>query len=70
MNKSLSLVVAIGDQSPSPEAPFMSKKVGSKEDIRRGAFEKSWCVRFSERTKVRVDDPINYFLPTGVRSTF
>ena len=47
----------------------------SKEDIKgvataREATGKSRYVRVIERKEVRRDDPIEYFLPTGVGTTF
>ena len=36
----------------------------------RGAIEKSRYVRVFEGEKVKGDDPVEYFLATGVRSTF
>ena len=47
---------------------------GSKEDVRGGAtvrrpMEKSRHARVIEVEEVRRDDPIEYFLPTGVGST-
>ena len=50
------------------------KRRGSKENVRRGAtargaMEKGGCVRVIEGEKVRRDDPVEYFLPTGVGST-
>ena len=47
----------------------------SKGDIRRGAtargvMEKGGCVRVIEGEEVRRDDPVEYFHPTGVGSTF
>ena len=41
-----------------------SKRRGSKEDVRRGAMEKSGCVRVIEGEEVRRDDPVEYF-PRG-----
>ena len=32
----------------------------------RGAMEKGGCVRVIEGEEVRGDDPLEYFLPTGV----
>ena len=52
-----------------------ARKDGSKEDVRRGAtargaMEKSGCVRVIEgEEEVRRNDPVEYFLPTGVGST-
>ena len=42
------------------------KRRGSKEDVRRGAMEKSRCDRVTEGEEVRGDDPVKYFLPTGL----
>ena len=69
------LVKLISDQNSGPEASPGSKRGGSKRDVRRGAtakgvMEKSRYVRFIEEEEVRRDDPIKYFLPMGVRSTF
>ena len=33
-------------------------------------MEKGWCVRVIEGKEVRGDDPVEYFLPAGVGSTF
>ena len=71
-------VELVGDQNPGPEAPPKSKRGqerGSKEDIRgvataREATRKSRYVRVIARKAVRRDDPIEYFLPTGVGTTF
>ena len=46
----------------------------SKGDVRRGAtaggaMEKGGCVRVIEGEEVRRDDPVEYFLATGVGST-
>ena len=48
---------------------------GSKKDVRReatarGAIEKSKYVRVIEGKEVKRDDPIEYFLLTGVKSSF
>ena len=50
------------------------KRGGSKGDVRRGAttrgaMEKGGCVRVIEGEEVRRDNPVEYFLPTGVGST-
>ena len=50
------------------------KRRGSKEDVSgrataRGAMEKGGCVRVAEWEEVRGDDPVEYFLLAGVRST-
>ena len=50
------------------------KRRGSKGDVRGGAtasrvMEKSGCVRVIEGEEVRGDDPVEYFLPTGVGNT-
>ena len=47
---------------------------GSKGDVRRGAttsgaMGKGECVRVIEGEEVRGDEPVEYFLPTGVGST-
>ena len=47
------------------------KSRGSKRDVRgevaaRGAMKKGGCVRIIEGEEVR-DDPVKYFLPSGVR---
>ena len=52
-----------------------SKRRGSKGDVRRGAtargaMEKGECVRVIEGEEVRRDDPVEYFLPAGVRTTY
>ena len=52
-----------------------SEREGSKGDVRgvatvRGAMEKSRYVRVIEGKEIRGNDPIEYFLPTGVRSIF
>ena len=67
------LVELVGDQNQGPEASPRSKRGGIKENARRkatarGAMEKSRYVRVIE--EVREDDPVKYFLPTGVGSTF
>ena len=59
------LVELVGDQSPGLGAPL-----SSKGDVRRGAMKKSRYVRVIERKEVKGDDPIEYFLITGVGSTF
>ena len=51
-----------------------SKRRGSNGDVRggataRGAMEKSRCVRVIEGEEVRRNDPVKYFLPTGVGGT-
>ena len=73
MEKEGWFVELVGDQSSGPEASPISKRRGSKGDVwreatARGAIEKSRYVRVIE--EVREDDPIEYFLPTGIRSTF
>ena len=69
------LVELVGDQIPGFIVPPRSKRGGSKEAVRRGGtarevMEKSRYVVVIEREEVRGDDPIKYFLPTGVGSTF
>ena len=64
----------VGSQNSGSEAPPRSKKGGSKGDVRRGAtaseaMEKGGCVKIIEGEEVRGDDPVKYFLPTGVGST-
>ena len=49
------------------------KREGSKENVRgvataRGAMEKGECVRVIEEEEVRRNDPVEYFLLTGVGS--
>ena len=51
------------------------ERAGGKKGVRggvtaRGSMEKSRYVRIIEGEEVRRDDPIIYFLPTEVRSTF
>ena len=51
---------------------------GSEGNVRReatattakGAMEKNRHVRVIEGKEIRIDDPVEYFLPTGVGSTF
>ena len=48
---------------------------GSEGNVRRGAtargaMEKNRHVRVIEGKEVRIDDPVEYFLPAGVGSTF
>ena len=52
-----------------------SKGGGNKGDVRGGAtareaMEKDGCVRVIEGEEVGGDDPVEYFLPAGVGSTF
>ena len=63
----------VGDQNPGSAAPLRSKRGGSKGDVRRGATARGamvegGCVRNIEREEVRGDDPVEYFLSTGVGS--
>ena len=44
------------------------KKRRSKGDVRRGAMEKSWCVRVIEGEEVGGDDAVKYSLPVRVGS--
>ena len=60
-------VELVDDQNPGSEAPSRSRIGGSEGDVSRGAMEKNRCVRVIKGKKVR-DDPIEYFLSTGVRS--
>ena len=65
----------VGNQSQSSEAPPRSERGNNKEYVKRGAtargaLEKSWGVGVIERKEVRGDNLIEYFLPTGIRSTF
>ena len=51
------------------------EKEGSKRNVRggttaRGAMKKGGNVRAVEGEEVKRDDPVEYFLSTGVRSTF
>ena len=68
----------VDDQNPGPEAPPRNRRGRerreSKGNVRRGAtargsMEKGGYVRFIEKGEIRRDDPIEYFLPAGVRST-
>ena len=43
------LVELVGDQSSSRKALPMSKRGGSKENVNKGAMEKSWHVKVIER---------------------
>ena len=68
------LVELVSDESPSSKAPPRSERGWSK-DVRRGAIvreamEKSWCVWVIGKKQVIGNDPIKYFLPIRVRSTF
>ena len=47
-----------------------TKEMSGKGATARGAMEEGGCVRVIEREEVRGDDPNEYFLPTGVGSTF
>ena len=68
----------VSGQNPRTEAPPRRKKGQEKRGTghvrrgatARGAMEKGRCVRVIEREEVRGDDPVEYFLPTGVGSTF
>ena len=65
-----------GNQKSSSGAPPRCKREeGTKGNVRRGAtareaVEKSRRVRVIETKKVRGDDPIEYFLPTGSEVSF
>ena len=68
------LVELVGDQNPGLEALPRSKRGGIKGNVKggataRGAKEKSRCIRVIEGEEVKRDNPIEYFLPTGVEST-
>ena len=73
-NKQLELV---GDQNPGPETPprsIESERRRNKGEVRGGAtareaMKKNRYDRVIEGKEIR-DDPIEYFLPTGARSTF
>ena len=50
------------------------KRGGSKRDVRRraiarGAMEKDECLKGIDGEEVRRNDPVEYFLPAGIRST-
>ena len=64
------LVELVGDQNPGSEAPSKGKRGRSKGDVKGRAMEKSRYFGVFENEEVRRDDPIEYFLPTGVGSTF
>ena len=72
------LAKLVGDQNLSPEALPMSERRQEKREQKRCqeratariAMEKSRYVRIIERKGVRGDDPVEHFLPMGVRSTF
>ena len=67
----------VGDQSQVlKHLPGAGKgeRGGSKGNVReeataRGAMEKGRCDRVVEEEEVRRDDPVRYFLSTGVGST-
>ena len=66
------LVELVGDQNPGPEAPSRRKKGergGSKGNVKGGAMGKGRYVKIIDGEEIRGDDPIEYFLPTGFRST-
>ena len=67
-------VELVGGQNQGPVAPPMSKRGGGKGDVRRevtarGVMEKGGCVSVIDGVEVGGDDPVEYFLPTGVGST-
>ena len=73
MEKEGRLVESVDNQNPGPEAPPRSKIGRERRGQRKyqgGAIEKSRYVRVIEVKEVRGDHPIEYFLPTGVESTF
>ena len=67
-----------GGQNPGPEALPRSQKRQERREQRRcqkrsdsnGAMEKSGCVRVIEGKEISGYDPVKYFLPTGVGSTW
>ena len=67
----------VSDQNLGPEAPPKSKRGRERNEQRRyqgvatagEATGKSRYVRVIERKEVRRDDPIEYFLPTGLGTT-
>ena len=67
------LIELVGDQNPGPEVPPRSKRGGSKGKVKGGAAargaKKSRCIKVIEGEGVRRDNPIEYFLSTGVGST-
>ena len=71
-------VELVGDQNPGPEVPTKSKRGRERKEQRRyqgvatarEATGKSRDVRVIKRKEVRRDDPIEYFLPTGIGTTF
>ena len=69
------LVELVSDHNPSPEAPPRNKRGGSQQYVKREstvreAMEKVRNLGPIEREEARKDNPIKYFLSTGVRSTF
>ena len=77
MEKETQIEELVGNQHQSSEvAPRSKKKQERREQsvrIRttaREAIKKSWRDRAIERKKVRGDDPIKYFLYTGIRHTY
>ena len=65
------LVELAGNQNPSREAPPRSKRERREQgDVRGRLLEKSRYIRIIARKEVIGHDPIKYFPPTGVRSTF
>ena len=63
------IVELAGDKNAGPEAPTRSKGNVRREATAQELMEKSRYVRVIERKEAR-DDPIKYFLPTWVGSTF
>ena len=57
------------DQNSNPQAPTRRKRGGCK-NVMRGAMKESKSVRVIEGNEDQRNDPLKYFLPTGVRSTF
>ena len=73
LKKEGQLVELVGDQKSIPEVP--RKKITGRESreqrrCRRGVTAREVIVRKGHVKDVREDDPIEYFLLTGFRSTF
>ena len=63
-------VEVVGDQSPNFEAPFRSKRGGSKGDFKRGVMEWSWCVRVIKWKEAKGVNSIEYFLLAEIKVLF